>query len=143
MTLELRHHSSVEPARRILVDIHVEVRQRDFGLAGTFYSAERFDERLSGHSSLPGWETVVAYDGSEPAGFVCATPLGPGTRWCAAMTAPLPEGYTTETGTHCSFCQGVSVRRASRMQSIPVRRLRAVPGNCGSGNGRQLLPSAL
>ena len=67
MSLDLRHYTDVEPVRQAIVDVHVEVRRRDFGLTAPFYSAERFHERLTGHSSAPGWETVIAYDGPEKA----------------------------------------------------------------------------
>ncbi|MFF3937676.1 GNAT family N-acetyltransferase [Streptomyces phaeofaciens] len=107
--------------RRTLVDIHVEVRRRDFGLTGPFYAAERFDERLSGHSSQPGWETVVAYDGPEPAGFAYATPLGTGTRWWTAMTTPLPDGYTTETGKRTLALNEIVVRRPWRGTGLARR----------------------
>ncbi|MEU3616004.1 N-acetyltransferase [Streptomyces sp. NPDC006872] len=121
MSLELRRHTTVEPVRRKIVDIHVEVRQRDLGLTGPFYSAERFDERLTGHSSLPGWETVVAYDGAEPAGFAYATPLGPGTRWWRAMTTPLPDGYTEETGKRTLALNEIVVRRPWRGTGLAFR----------------------
>lgn len=114
MTLALRHHSHVAPVRQTIVDIHVEVRQRDFGLTGPFYAAERFDERLSSHSSAPGWEAVVAYDGEEPVGFAYGTPLASTTRWWSAMTTPLPGDYTVETGTRTLALNEIVVRRPWR-----------------------------
>ncbi|MFD7456103.1 MULTISPECIES: GNAT family N-acetyltransferase [unclassified Streptomyces] len=121
MNLELRHYTDVDPVRQTIVDIHVEVRQRDFGLVGPFYSAERFDERLSAHSAVAGWEAVVAYDGGEPAGFAYATPLGVGTRWWSAMTGPLPEGYTVETGKRTLALNEIVVRRAWRGTGLAHR----------------------
>jgi GNAT superfamily N-acetyltransferase len=121
MSLELRHYTDVEPVRQTIVDIHVEVRRRDLGLTGPFYSAERFDERLSAHSSVPGWEAVIAYDGAEPAGFAYATPLGAGTRWWGAMTSPLPEGYTVETGKRTLALNEIVVRRAWRGTGLAHR----------------------
>ncbi|MGW3645050.1 N-acetyltransferase [Streptomyces sp. NPDC000878] len=121
MSLELRHYTDVEPVRQAIVDIHVEVRQRDLGLTGSFYSAERFNERLTGHSSAPGWEAVIAYDGTEPAGFAYVTPLGPNTRWWQAMTAPLPDGYTTETGKRTLALNEIVVRRPWRGTGLAQR----------------------
>jgi GNAT superfamily N-acetyltransferase len=121
VSLELCHYTDVEPVRQTIVDIHVEVRQRDLGLTGPFYSAERFNERLTGHSSVAGWEAVVAFDGSEPAGFAYATPLGPGTRWWAAMTTPLPDGYTTETGSRTLALNEIVVRRPWRGTGLAQR----------------------
>ncbi|MFD5709320.1 GNAT family N-acetyltransferase [Streptomyces pharetrae] len=121
MSLELRHYTQVEPVRQTIVDVHVEVRQRDLGLTGPFYSADRFNERLSGHSSAPGWEAVLAYDGGEPAGFAYATPLGPDTRWWAAMTTPLPDGYTVETGKRTLALNEIVVRRPWRGTGLAQR----------------------
>ncbi|MFE7646832.1 GNAT family N-acetyltransferase [Streptomyces phaeoluteigriseus] len=121
MNIELHHHSSVAAVRQTIVDIHVEVRQRDLGLTGPFYSAERFGERLAGHSSQPGWEVVIAYDGSVPAGFAYGTPLSPSTRWWTAMTTPLPDGYTAETGKRTLALNEIVVRRAWRGTGLARR----------------------
>ncbi|MER5430854.1 GNAT family N-acetyltransferase [Streptomyces sp. NPDC002588] len=121
MTLELRHYDDLERVRQTLVDIHVEVRRRDFGLTGPFHSAERFDERLGRHRGVSGWEAVVAYDGVEPAGFVYATPLLPGTRWWTTMTAPLPDGYTAETGERTLALNEIVVRRPWRGTGLARR----------------------
>lgn len=121
MSLVLRHYEGVESVRRIIVDIHVEVRQRDFGLTGPFYSAERFSERLSGHSAATGWGAVVAFDGTEPAGFAYGTPLAPTTRWWAGMTTPLPDGCTTETGRRTLALNEIVVRGAWRGTGLARR----------------------
>ncbi|GAA4030559.1 MULTISPECIES: GNAT family N-acetyltransferase [Streptomyces] len=121
MSLELRHYTDVEPVRQTIVDIHVEVRQRDLGLTGPFYAAERFNERLTGHSSVPGWETVIAYDGTEPAGFAYATPLGSSTRWWSSMTTPLPDGYTVESGKRTLALNEIVVRRPWRGTGLAHR----------------------
>lgn len=121
MSLVLRHYAEVEPVRQTIVDIHVEVRQRDLGLTGPFYSAERFTERLSGHSSAPEWGIVVAFDGDEPAGFAYGTPLSPTTRWWAGMTTPLPDGYTIETGSRTLALNEIVVRRPWRGTGLAQR----------------------
>lgn len=120
--IDIRHVHDVADVRQTIVDIHVEVRQRDFGLTGPFYSAERFDERLTGHSSAPGWEAVIGYDQGEPVGFAYAVPLGPKTRWWSAMTTPLPEGYTDETGARTLALNEIVVRKAWRGTGV-ARRL--------------------
>jgi GNAT superfamily N-acetyltransferase len=121
VNLELRHHTDLELVRQAIVDIHVEVRQRDLGLTGPFYSAERFSERLTAHRSNPGWEAVIAYDGNEPAGFAYATPLGPTTRWWSSMTTPLPDGYTVETGKRTLALNEIVVRRPWRGTGLAHR----------------------
>lgn len=121
MTVELRHYRDIEEIRQTLVDIHVEVRQHDFGLVGDFYSADRFNERLSRHRSAPDWKAVVGYADGEPVGFAYCAPLGPHTRWWAAMTTPLPEGYTEEDGTRTLVLNEIVVRRAWRGRGVAGR----------------------
>ncbi|WP_331748465.1 GNAT family N-acetyltransferase [Streptomyces sp. NBC_00648] len=121
MTVELRHYRDVEEVRNTIVDIHVEVRQLDFKLVGDFYRAERFNDRLTNHSSAPGWEAVIAYDDGTPAGFAYATPLGPKTRWWSAMTTPLPDGYTEENGTRTLALNEIVIRRTWRGTGLAHR----------------------
>lgn len=112
--IQLRHVRDVEEVRQTIIDIHVEVRARDFSLTGPFYSAERFGERLTSHSSGPGWEAIIGYDQDEPVGFAYCTPLGPSTRWWTAMTTPLPGGYTDETGSRTLALNEIVVRKSWR-----------------------------
>lgn len=121
MSLELRHYADMNPVRQTIVDIHVEVRQRDLGLTGPFYTAERFNERLTSHRSEPGWEAVIAYDGTEPAGFAYATPLSPNTRWWTTMTTQLPDDYTLETGKRTLALNEIVVRRPWRGTGLAHR----------------------
>ncbi|MFD5696538.1 GNAT family N-acetyltransferase [Streptomyces lasiicapitis] len=121
MSVELRHYRDVEVVRQTIVDIHLEVRLRDFGLVGDFYSAERFNDRLTMHRSVPGWEAVIAYDGDQPAGFAYCTPLGPTTRWWSSMTTPLPEGYTDEDGARTLALNEIVVRRNWRGTGLAQR----------------------
>ncbi|MFG2144146.1 GNAT family N-acetyltransferase [Streptomyces sp. NPDC048696] len=121
MSIELRHHTDVEPVRQTVIDIHIEVRQRDLGLSGSFYTADSFNTRLTGHSSRPGWETVIAYDGTEPAGFAYAVPLGPDTRWWDHMTSPLPDEYTVENGKRTLALNEIVVRRPWRGTGLAHR----------------------
>jgi hypothetical protein len=82
VTVEIRHYTAelLPDIRQILLNIHVEVRHRDFGLTTSFYDADRFDERLSAYAARPGWSAVVGYEEDEPVGFAFGTPLGPDTR---------------------------------------------------------------
>ncbi|NGO45532.1 GNAT family N-acetyltransferase [Streptomyces ureilyticus] len=121
MSLDLRHCTNIDQVRQTIVDIHVEVRQSDLGLTGSFYSAERFNDRLTSHRTEPGWEAVIAYDGTEPAGFAYATPLGPDTRWWTSMTAPLPGGYTIETGKRTLALNEIVLRRPWRGTGLAHR----------------------
>lgn len=120
--IEIRHVRDVEHVRQTIIGIHVEVRQQDFGLTGPFYSAERFGERLTSHSGAPGWEAIIGFEAGEPVGFAYAVPLGPNTRWWSAMTSPLPEGYTDETGARTLALNEIVVRKAWRGTGV-ARRL--------------------
>lgn len=83
--------------RPTLVSLYGEVYAKEVQ-ADPFFSIERFEDRLSGHASRPGWEAVVAYDGSEAAGYAYASPLPERTGWWANMLHPLPESETREEG---------------------------------------------
>lgn len=121
MTVELRRYRDVEEVRQALVDIHVEVRQMDFGLVGDFYSAGAFNSRLAGHSSAPGWEAIVGYEDGEPTGSAYCTPLGPTTRWWSSMITPLAEGCTEETGTRTLALNEIVVRAPWRGTGLTHR----------------------
>ena len=82
--------------RPTLVALYAEVYADQ--LADPFFSVERFEQRLEGYASRPGWEAVVAYDGGEAAGYAFASTLPAGSAWWAGMLEPLPEGYAAEDG---------------------------------------------
>ncbi|MGK5544980.1 GNAT family N-acetyltransferase [Streptomyces sp. URMC 127] len=121
--IEFRRSRDVDEVRQTILDLHVEVRG-DFGLLDRpFNSVERFDERLLAYAQRPGWETVVARTpGGELVGFCFGTPLGADTRWWASMINPLPDGYTTETGTRTLAFQEICVRKPWRGHGV-ARRL--------------------
>lgn len=112
--LTFRHHTDVEEVRRLLLDIHAEVRG-DFGLmSAPFYHVDRFNERLTGYASRPGWEAVIGYQEHTPVGYAFAVPLGENTGWWSAMRDPLPEEYVRETGTRTLALNEILVREPWR-----------------------------
>ncbi|GGR46009.1 N-acetyltransferase [Streptomyces netropsis] len=115
--LTFHRTSDVEDVRQTILDLHAEVRG-DFGLMSKpFNSIERFDERLTAYAQRPGWEAVVARTAvGEPVGFCFGTPLGPNTSWWTAMTIPLPEGFTAETGSRTLAFQEICLRKPWRGQ---------------------------
>ncbi|WP_331773331.1 N-acetyltransferase (plasmid) [Embleya sp. NBC_00888] len=97
--MDLRHYrlADLDEARPILTRIYTEVYSGD--LADEFHTAERFEERLKGHTRGPDWHAVIAYDADgNPAGFSYAAPLTPTARWWSALVTPVPDGFTAETG---------------------------------------------
>ncbi|MEU9113254.1 GNAT family N-acetyltransferase [Streptomyces sp. NPDC048483] len=120
MTVDVKHYvaADLSEIRQQILDIHVEVRHRDFGLTGPFYEVERFDERLSAYSSRPGWTAVVGFEEGRPVGFCFGTSLGVNTQWWDDMTSPLPEEMTTEDGTRTVALNEIVVRKPWRGRSI-------------------------
>ncbi|WP_030176925.1 GNAT family N-acetyltransferase [Spirillospora albida] len=63
-----------------------------------FYSAERFAERFPGYARAPGFEIVIAHLEGRPVGQAFGYALPVGARWWTALTTPVPDGFTDETG---------------------------------------------
>ncbi|MFI0220472.1 N-acetyltransferase [Streptomyces lydicus] len=120
MTVDVKHYVAADlpEIRQQILDIHVEVRHRDFGLTGPFYAPERFNERLSAYSSRPGWTAVLGFEGGEPVGFCFGTSLGANTQWWEDMKSPLPEEMTAENGTRTVALNEIVVRKPWRGRSV-------------------------
>ncbi|MFD8937655.1 GNAT family N-acetyltransferase [Streptomyces sp. NPDC059578] len=121
--IEFKHHTAdtLADVRQTVLDIHAEVRHRDFGLTAPFYDVERFDERLTAYASRPGWSAVLGYEDGAAVGFAFGMPLGPDTRWWRSMTTPLPAGYTDETGTRTVALNEIVVRKQWRGRGVAQR----------------------
>ncbi|CNE14374.1 acetyltransferase%2C gnat family protein [Mycobacterium tuberculosis] len=76
----------------VYVASHADVTDRPF------YSAERFAERFASYARAPGFEIVIAYVEGRPVGQAFGYALPVGARWWDGLTTPVPEGFTTETG---------------------------------------------
>ncbi|AXG80290.1 GNAT family N-acetyltransferase [Streptomyces paludis] len=120
MTVNVRHCTAEQlpEIRQTILDIHAEVRHRDFGLTGPFYDIERFDERLTSYASRPGWTAALGQEDGETVGFCFGTPLGANTLWWSAMTTPLPDGYTRENGERTVALNEIVVRRQWRGRGV-------------------------
>ncbi|WP_067490612.1 GNAT family N-acetyltransferase [Actinomadura hibisca] len=68
-------------------------------ISDPFYSSDRFAERVRGYLRAPGFEIVIAYIDGQPVGQAFGYALPPGARWWQGLTTPVPDGFTTETGT--------------------------------------------
>ncbi|XVQ10978.1 GNAT family N-acetyltransferase [Spirillospora sp. CA-255316] len=67
-------------------------------IGNPFYSGERFAERVRGYAKAPGFEIVVARIADEPVGQAFGYTLQKNSRWWDGLTTPVPDGFTTETG---------------------------------------------
>lgn len=97
VTLRRYDLGELDAVRPTLTDLYAEVYADR--LSDPFFSLDRFQERLTGHVSRPGWEVVVGQDGDRAIGYAYGAPLPQRARWWAGMLAPLPEHVTHETGT--------------------------------------------
>ncbi|MDQ0904475.1 ribosomal protein S18 acetylase RimI-like enzyme [Streptomyces canus] len=120
MTVDVKHYvaEDLPEIRQQILDTHVEVRHRDFGLTGPFYDVERFDERLSAYASRPGWTAVLGYENGETVGFCFGTTLAPDTKWWNNMLTPLPAGVTVENGKRTVALNEIVVRKQWRGRSV-------------------------
>ncbi|MQY13781.1 hypothetical protein SRB5_39350 [Streptomyces sp. RB5] len=105
--------------RPTLVTVYAEVYAEE--LRTPFHSVERFEERLEGYASRPGWEAVLAYEGSEVTGYAFASTLPAGSRWWSGMLKPMPEEYTAEDGTRTLALFELMVRRPWRGTGLAHR----------------------
>ncbi|MEV7121806.1 GNAT family N-acetyltransferase [Kitasatospora griseola] len=93
MTVELRHYTDLTPdARQDLLDVYAVVRAPLLHLAN--YRVEAFAERLDRHATEPGFEAVIAYDGTAAIGYAYGNTLTADDRYWKRMTEPLPHGFT-------------------------------------------------
>ncbi|MGP3928035.1 GNAT family N-acetyltransferase [Streptomyces sp. 8N616] len=112
--IELNHYAldQLPDIRSALVDVYAEVYADQ--LEDPFFSVERFEERLNGHASRPGWEAVVGYADGQVIGYAYASPLPAESRWWAGMLEPLPEEDTAEDGARTLALFELMVRKPWR-----------------------------
>lgn len=72
--------------RGIILGVYSEVYADDIA-TDPFFSLERFEQRLDGHTSASGWGCVIARVGGEPAGFT--------------------YGFTARDGTTFTLCENM------------------------------------
>jgi GNAT superfamily N-acetyltransferase len=83
--------------RPTLIQLYAEIYAHEIE-TDPFFSVAEFEDRLKGQASRPGWEAVVAYDGSQAAGYAYGQPLREGAVWWKSMLESLPEADTWEDG---------------------------------------------
>ncbi|GLF99126.1 GNAT family N-acetyltransferase [Streptomyces yaizuensis] len=123
MPLELRHVTpdGLPDVRAAILEIHAEVRHRDFGMTREFHSVERFDERLSAYASRPGWAAVLGYEEGRPVGFCFGMTLAADTRWWSSMIPPVADDLVREDGRRTAALNEIVVRRPWRGRGVARR----------------------
>ncbi|WP_228976698.1 GNAT family N-acetyltransferase [Streptomyces sp. DH12] len=106
--------------RATLVSLYGEVYEKEIA-EDPFFSVERFEQRLQGHASRPGWEAVVAYDGGEAAGYAYAAALPERTGWWSHMLTPLPAEEIQEDGQRTLALFELMVRAPWRKTGLAAR----------------------
>ncbi|MFE7129987.1 GNAT family N-acetyltransferase [Streptomyces sp. NPDC057638] len=89
----LRHytHPDLPSIRQHLLDVHADLPEYDHG--DPF--VQRFPWFVDHWGGLPDFTCVIAYEGSEPAGFIYGAPLSHGSEWWRGHT--VPDGPDTTT----------------------------------------------
>lgn len=90
--VKLQRYTALPHSRQKLIDLYTDVRAELLHLPN--YRVDVFAERLDRHAAEPGWQSVIAYAGDDPVGYVYANTIEPDDRWWARITTPVPTLYT-------------------------------------------------
>ncbi|MCF2530361.1 GNAT family N-acetyltransferase [Yinghuangia soli] len=106
--------------RAVLLETYAEVWAADIAV-DPFMRVERFDERLAGHSRMPGWGVVIGYDDDVVAGYAygASVPAGGEARW-RTVVPPVPEDVAHEPGGRTFVLFELMVRSPWRKQGIAL-----------------------
>ncbi|MDT0444151.1 GNAT family N-acetyltransferase [Streptomyces johnsoniae] len=127
--------------RGTILEVYSEVYAAD--IAGDpFFSVERFEERLDGHTAAPGWACVVAEVGGSVAGFTYGFTGRDGVTFklCENMLRAAYRGHGISRAMHDEL---MSHRREERSHLLVRRerpRLRALYERWGYRRAGELLP---
>ena len=80
-----------------LIDVYAEVYAKEI-TEDPFFSIERFEDRLQGHTSAPHWEAVVGEADGQVVGYAYGYTLRAGKSWWTALRTPVDDSLTEETG---------------------------------------------
>jgi GNAT superfamily N-acetyltransferase len=127
--------------RGTILDVYADVYADDIA-TNPFFSMERFEERLEGHTSAGGWACVIAEVGSEVAGFTYGFTAKDGTTFkvCENM---LREKWRRRGIARLMHDELMSHRQEERAELLVRRerpRLRAMYESWGYEHGGEKLP---
>lgn len=115
--LALDHYlrSELPDIRTILLDLYKEIYAAD--LSRPFFSIKQFEERLNGHTSVPGWECVLGRINDEPVGYAYGFPFRKGGGWSGLLTPVAPD-LIEETGNRTFGLCEIMVREPWRKKGV-------------------------
>jgi GNAT superfamily N-acetyltransferase len=83
-----------------------------------FVAPERFRERLIGYMGSPAFALATARDGADLVGYAFGYGLPSGARWWEGLLDPVPDGFTTETGSRTLAVNEIHVRADHRGRGV-------------------------
>ncbi|WBB57679.1 GNAT family N-acetyltransferase [Streptomyces sp. WMMC500] len=89
LTLSTYHRGRLAEIRDTLIEVYAEVYAAE-AAADPFFSVDRFERRLDGHTSTPGWACVVGEVDGEAVGYAYGRPDSP-EEWEAVLDPVSPE----------------------------------------------------
>lgn len=98
LTLMHYQRDRLDEIRSTLIEVYAEIYDKEIA-ADPFFSVERFEERLKGHTAAPNWEAVVGNVNGEVVGYAYGYALRAGKSWWTALRTPVEDdSLTDETG---------------------------------------------
>ncbi|WP_239149397.1 GNAT family N-acetyltransferase [Streptomyces sp. SID12501] len=116
LTLSTYQQDHLPRIRQTLLDVYAEVYAKEIA-ADPFFSVERFDERLTGHASAPGWTCVLGEVNGDPVGYAYGATVRRGGWWNGVQTPMDPE-LIREDGSRTFGLFEIMVRVPWRGQGI-------------------------
>lgn len=91
-----RKSRELNEAKNILLDIYASVYSDR--LDDSFFSVDRYWDRLTSYASRGGFALVLGYVGTEPVGYALGCDLPQGSGWWTGLRSEVPAGELQETG---------------------------------------------
>jgi GNAT superfamily N-acetyltransferase len=116
LTLSTYRDNHLPQIRQTLLDLYAEVYAKEIE-CDAFFSVERFDERLTGHASAPGWMCVLGDVEGDHVGYAYGATVRRGGWWNGVQTPMDPE-LIREDGSRTFGLFEIMVRTPWRGQGI-------------------------
>lgn len=117
LAVSYHERDHLDQIRQTLLDVYAEIYAREIR-TDPFFSLERFEERLHGHSSVTGWGCVLGEVDGQVVGYAYGYPLQRGSSWWRSLRTPVDEALTQETGDRTFGLCEIMVREPWRKTGI-------------------------